>query len=78
MSTEVKLPKPPRTKVEIEQDYGRLCSRLGHATYQVHVLTRDIELMQNTLRDLNLEAASVAKLEAEAAKPQETANAQSN
>ena len=66
-ATEVKLAKPaPRTKVEIEREYANICSRLGHCTYQIGVLGKDADLMQSTLRDLNLEAAAVAKLEAEA------------
>jgi hypothetical protein len=57
--------KPKRTIAEIQQDYQNVCLKAGHAQYQVHIHTRDLEMLNNELRELNLEAAAV---NAEAAK----------
>jgi hypothetical protein len=55
-----------RTKEDISRDYSNLCTKAGHAAYQVATIQKDIELMQSTMRDLNLEAAAAAKAEEEA------------
>lgn len=48
---------PGRGIPEIQAQYQGICTRLGHTWYQIHALEKDTELMLNTLRDLNLEAA---------------------
>lgn len=50
--------KPKRTVAEIQQEYGQLCTRAGHVQYQLHAHSKDLELINQTLRDLNFEAAS--------------------
>lgn len=57
----------PRTKEVIAREYSNLCTKAGHAAYQLVTIQKDIELMQQAMRDLNLEAASVEKAEREAA-----------
>jgi hypothetical protein len=52
-----------RTKEDIAREYSNLCTKAGHAAYQVATIQKDIELMHSTMRDLNLEAAAVAKAE---------------
>lgn len=71
--SEVKLPTPIRTKDQISREYSALCTKAGHAHYNLVTIQKDIEMMQAAMRDLNLEAAAVAKAEAE--KPQEPTNA---
>jgi septation ring formation regulator EzrA len=60
-----------RTVEEISQEYSRLCAKAGHCQYQIETLKKDLEMINQTLRDLNLEAAK-AKEAAEKAK--ETSN----
>lgn len=57
---------PARTVEEIHREYSSLCAKIGHSQYQIFSLEREVERMNETCRDLNLEAAKVA---AEAAKP---------
>lgn len=61
--SEVSLPKPPRSKDDVARDYTSLCNRVGHARYQIATLEKDIEMNLSTMRDLNLEAASLAAKE---------------
>lgn len=56
-----------RTKEDIAREYSNLCTKAGHAAYQVATIQKDIDLMQATMRDLNLEAAAADKAEAEKA-----------
>ena len=64
-------PKTPRSLDEINQDYGRLASQLGQASYQVFVFEMDIQRMNDELRELNYEAAARNALDKKAAAPQE-------
>ena len=57
-----------RTIEQIKTEYADLCARAGHLQYQVFTHTKDLELVNNALRDLNFEAA---KVQADA-KPSET------
>lgn len=55
--------KPQRTVAEIQQEYAQVCTRAGHLQYQLYTLTKDLELINSTLRDLNIEAGNVPKAE---------------
>ena len=57
----------PRTVASIEQEYHQSCLRAGHLQYQIDALSRDLSLLNDTMRDLNLEAADLKAKEA--AKP---------
>lgn len=57
-----------RTVAEIQSEYQSGCLKAGHINYQIYTLGRDLELLNSTLRDLNLEAASAQAAE----KAQET------
>lgn len=57
--------KPKRSVEEIQQEYARVCTRAGHTQYQLYTLQKDLELINNTLRDLNIEASSAPKVEEE-------------
>jgi hypothetical protein len=59
---------PKRTKETVSQEYYNLCTKVGHASYQVATIQKDIELMHSAMKDLNLEAAALTKAAEEAAK----------
>lgn len=56
-----------RTIEEIQREYGQLCAKAGNAQYQVATIQKEIDLINDRLRDLNLEAAAVQAAEAKAA-----------
>lgn len=62
--------KAPRTLTEIQQEYQRLLVKAGQIHYQMDVYRRDIEMINEELRDMNFEAAAANKAskDAEAAK----------
>ena len=57
-----------RTVAEIQQDYQGLAMKAGHTQYQIYTLERDLELMNQTLRDLNIEASKIQQEEKSAEK----------
>lgn len=57
-----------RSIEEIQQAYQQACVRAGHLQYQVFALSQELEVVNQSLRDLNLEAAAV---QAEASKSAE-------
>lgn len=68
--------KKPRTIADIQAEYQNLCTKAGHLQYQIHALDLDLKVVNDALRDLNLEASSLQKANDEAAKTQgETPNA---
>lgn len=48
-----------RTIPEIQQEYQNLCLKAGQLQYQVYTFSKDLEMVNKELRDLNLEAAAV-------------------
>lgn len=62
--------KKARTVAEIQQEYQVLCVRSGHTQYQIATMSKDLELLNSSMRDLNFEAAAVQAQQsnAEAAK----------
>lgn len=48
--------KSPRTVPEIQQQYSLLCTQAGHLQYEIATKSKDLELLNSTLRDLNSEA----------------------
>ncbi len=63
--------KSHRSIEEIQKDYQNLCLKAGHVQYQVVTLKKDLEMMNEQLRDLNLEAAAA---HADAPKPEDSKN----
>lgn len=57
--------KAPRAVSEIQNEYQNLCTKAGHINYQIFVLSNDLGLVQETLRDLNMEAMAAQKAEAD-------------
>lgn len=58
--------KPERTVDQIRGEYSRLCAKAGHTQYQISTLQKDLEIINGTLRDLNVEAATASQKEAAA------------
>jgi hypothetical protein len=51
-STETKT----RTVEDIQQEYQQGCLRAAHLQYQISALSKDLDILNSSLRDLNLEA----------------------
>jgi hypothetical protein len=68
--------KKERTMEEIQKEYGAICASTGQLQYQAFIISKDLELLNSKLRDLNIEAAGVAKKaqEASAEKKEEVVN----
>lgn len=58
-----------RTVAEIQNEYQSGCLKAGHINYQIYTLGRDLELLNSSLRDLNLEAAAAQVAEKSEEKP---------
>lgn len=54
---------------DIQGEYQQGCIKAGHIQYQIFCLQDDLDLLNSTFRDLNLEAATVKA--AQEAAPQE-------
>ena len=50
--------KKERTVQEIQGEYSGICTKAGHIQYQINALSKDLELVNSSLRDLNFEAAA--------------------
>lgn len=50
-----------RTIEDVKTEYAQLCQKAGHLQYQVSVFAKDLELVNGTLRELNLEAAKIQR-----------------
>jgi hypothetical protein len=63
-----------RTVDEIQQEYASVCTRAGHCQYQIRTLQKDLDMMNETLQNLNIEAfkAKEAASAAPVAAPTET------
>lgn len=75
MENQNEIKKPERTVDQIRAEYSQLCAKAGHIQYQLHTLAKDLELINGTLRDLNVEAGFVSQKEA-AAKAESSAVAE--
>jgi hypothetical protein len=68
--------KKPRSVSEIQGEYASLCTRAGDLQYRIFTFTKDLELLNQTLKDLNFEAAASRAAEVKAkAKADEEAKA---
>lgn len=61
-----------RKMEEIQAEYQSVAMKLGHTLYQEWTFKKEVELLNERLRDLNLEAAAV---QAETAKAKADADA---
>lgn len=48
---------------EIQQDYQNLCTKAGHVNYQIVTLKKDLALINDSLQNLNQEAAALKAAE---------------
>ena len=80
-----KLKLEPRTSQEISAEYTQLCSKVGHARYQIELLNQDITKNVERMSKLNEEmferkalddkqTAQQQTQQALLAQPQETSN----
>lgn len=53
-----------RTLDEVRQEYSNLCAKAGHVQYQIAVLGDDLKLINDQIKELNLEAAKIQATEA--------------
>jgi predicted nucleic acid-binding Zn-ribbon protein len=60
--------KPARTMADVQQEYQNLCAKAGQAQYQIAILSKDLEMLNDALRDLNVEAATIQMQQSQAAK----------
>ena len=60
--------KKERSVKEIQDDYTQLCARAGHLQYSISALGDDLRLVNEQLKQLNIEGGIAQKREAEAAK----------
>lgn len=56
-----------RTFESVQTEYQQLALRTGHIQYQIAAFTKDLEILNEQMRDLNFEGAKL-KGEEEAAK----------
>jgi hypothetical protein len=57
--------KELRSVDAIQTEYTQLCTKAGHLQYQINALSKDLELVNKTLTDLNLEGAAAFKRESD-------------
>lgn len=51
--------KSPRTVEDVQRDYSNLCTKAGHIQYQIDTLSKDLDLLNQSRRDLNNEAFNI-------------------
>lgn len=56
--------KKDRSVQDCQNDYQNMCLKAGHLQYQIFTLKKDLELVNESLRDVNLEAAGIKAKEA--------------
>lgn len=57
--------KKPRTVDDIRLEYQTLCTKAGHIQYQLFTLENDLKIMNDQMRNLNVEAATLSAKEEE-------------
>ncbi len=55
--------KEKRNKQQISIEYSQGCTKAGHLQYQIATLQKDLAMLNDHLRDLNIEAATLPKEE---------------
>lgn len=58
------MEKKVRSMEEIQREYTDLCVKAGNLQYQIKVLSKDLDIINETMKDLNLEAGAVKAAEA--------------
>lgn len=52
-----------RTLDDVKREYSQFCFDAGQIQYQIFSLKKDLELLNNQIRDLNFEAAQIKEKE---------------
>lgn len=65
--------KKHRSVQEIQGEYQNLCAKAGHIQYSIKCFQDDLALVNNSLKELNLEAAASSRADAEKAKESKSA-----
>lgn len=60
-----------RTFEDVQMEYSQLALRAGSLQYEIHVKSKDLEMLNDSMRKLNMEAA---KLQAKAVLDQQKAS----
>lgn len=68
MSQEAPKFKAPRALESIQGEYRQLCYQLGQLNYQLYTLGNEEKIINEQLRDLNLEAGAAVAADQEAKK----------
>lgn len=55
-----------RTVEVIQQEYQGLCLKAGHTQYQINILSKEMDILNENLRSLNFEASALQQKKAEA------------
>ena len=63
----------PRQLIDIQKDYQEKAFNAGQVQYQIYVLTKDLETLNELLEDVNKEAAARNQLDKETPKQEEQA-----
>ena len=61
-----------RTLNDVQQEYVNLCTRAGDLQYKIQAFKKDLEVLNNQLRELNFEAVKIQQEEAAAKKAEES------
>jgi hypothetical protein len=48
-----------RTFETVQTEYQQLALKAGHIQYQIHALSKDLDLLNDQMRDLNFEGAKI-------------------
>lgn len=55
--------KPSRTLDVVHKEYTNACFKAGNLQYQISALSKDLGLLNDTMRELNFEAAAIKAAE---------------
>ena len=61
--------KKPRNIPEIQNDYNNLCARAGHLQYAISATAEDLRMVNDQLKELNLEVAAARAAEPKQEEP---------
>jgi hypothetical protein len=58
--------KKNRSLADIHAEYSNVCAKAGHVQYGLYIAQKDLELLNQQLKDLNFEAVAASKAGADA------------
>ncbi len=54
------MSEPKKTVEDLQKEFGNLVFKAGQLQYQIYALSKDLTLINEEARDLNLKAAAIA------------------